>query len=178
MMLSSSGTIQPRWIRVSALVSGIVLSLCGCDELSVEDEAPAPRSGRLADLGPAPKDALLEALAPAGGNVLGALQHLEAEIRRRRSGRPARLDSNDPLVRIVEGEAGTIRELYLQGIYITDDGLPQLASVNGLQRLHLHKAPVTDDGLARLAHFPDLAGLSLGRLDVTDRGLAHLSEFK
>ncbi|HAB12367.1 MAG TPA: hypothetical protein DCE47_11835, partial [Planctomycetaceae bacterium] len=163
---------------MSALVSGIVLGLCGCDSLSVEDEAPAPRVGRLAELGPSPKDALLEALASAGGNVLGALKHLEAETRQRRNGRPARLDSNEPLVRIVEGEEGTIRELYLQGIYITDGGLPQLESVNGLQRLHLHKAPVTDDGLARLAQFPGLSGLSLGRLDVTDRGLAHLSEFK
>ena len=162
----------------SVLWCGLVFLGVGCTDPDSEAAAPVPRSGQLAGLGPAPKDALLEALAPSGGNVLGALQLLEADAARRREGRPGRLDTDLPVIRIVEGSEGTVRELYLQGIYITDEGLPKLAGVNGLQRLHLHKAPISDVGLERLARFPDLSGLSLGRLDVTDRGLAHLAGFK
>jgi hypothetical protein len=157
---------------------GLAIFAAGCTDSVTEDTAPLPRSGQLAGLGPAPKDVLLEALVPAGGNVLEALQLLEADAVRRREGRPPRLDTDLPVIRIVEGSGGTVRELYLQGIYITDEGLPKLAGVNGLQRLHLHKAPISDAGLERLASFPDLTGLSLGRLDVTDRGLAHLARFK
>ncbi|HAA49811.1 MAG TPA: hypothetical protein DCE43_08830, partial [Planctomycetaceae bacterium] len=126
----------------ASLCCVLLVVVLGCDDTSDSEAIPAPRSGQLAALGPAPRDALLEALSPAGGNVLAALQLLEADAQRRREGRPNRIDTDEPVVRIVEGDEGTVRELYLQGVYITDEGLPKLAGVNGLQRLHLHKAPV------------------------------------
>jgi hypothetical protein len=177
-----SMAVRPSWGRswvVCSCVCWVVVCFgLGCVDMSEGRSAPAPRLGQLSGPGPAPDDALVKAIAQAGGNVLGALQLLEVDASRRRAGRPGGLESDLPLVQIVEGDGGTVRELYLQGIYITDEGLSKLADVNGLERLHLHKAPVSDAGLEHLSRFPNLTGLSLGRLDVTDRGLAHLARFQ
>mgnify|MGYP001278680747 CR=1 FL=1 len=172
--------LTARGHRMSCMLlmaAGVLVGGTGCGSGDELEPMPAPRVSSDATPGPAPPDALLDALAPARGNVVKALEILRDEAGRRRGSLPERLDSDQPLVRIVEGKSGTIRELFVQGIYLTDKGLPQLASVHGLQRLHLYKVPITDDGLAALTAFQDLTGLSLGRLNVTDAGMAHLAKF-
>ncbi|MGD0900670.1 MAG: hypothetical protein ABR915_22790 [Thermoguttaceae bacterium] len=68
-----------------------------------------------------------------------------------------------------------LRELYLAGARITDDGLAALGALTQLQVLILTGTGVSDAGLEHIRGLRQLQVLWLGRTGVTDSGLAHLT---
>jgi hypothetical protein len=67
-----------------------------------------------------------------------------------------------------------LRELRLDGISITDDGLKHLQGMTSLQRLDLPNTGISDKGLSYLKELQNLRMLSIKGNRITDAGLMHL----
>lgn len=67
-----------------------------------------------------------------------------------------------------------IRELYLDGTAITDDGIADMPRLPALKLFAAAGTGLTDAGVAHLANVTDLEALRLDGTRITDLGLAHV----
>jgi len=72
------------------------------------------------------------------------------------------------------GECTSLRHVYLQGRWITDNAVRHLNGLVHLDQLDLAFSSITDDGLANLGNFAKLHSLSLHGAPITSSGLPHL----
>ena len=68
----------------------------------------------------------------------------------------------------------TLRELYLGGNPITDEGVRQLSALEYLEVLNLEGTQITDASMADLAELPQLRILYVNNTRVTDEGIKEL----
>ncbi|VTU01755.1 serine threonine protein partial : Serine/threonine protein kinase with PASTA sensor(S) (Fragment) OS=Rhodopirellula sallentina SM41 GN=RSSM_02570 PE=4 SV=1: Pkinase: LRR_6 [Gemmataceae bacterium] len=80
-------------------------------------------------------------------------------------------------LRSLRASRGTLRDLYLNGVVVTDEMCAELAELTALVGLNFEREgqTVTDAGLAHLARLPKLDNLWVGGSQVTDAGLKALA---
>ena len=128
----------------------------------------------LSNLAKADQQAAIENIEKLGGTVRSvAADDPSKEIDFHLSGKDL---TDDGLANVAQVEG--VIWLNLKDTKITDAGLKHLANLKGLKKLHLERTAVTDDGLDNLAHLSDLEYLNLYDTKVSDAGLDKLAGLK
>lgn len=88
--------------------------------------------------------------------------------------------TNTPVTDAGVKQLGTsnVKNLYLNGTNVTDQGLEDVAKMSSIQVLNLSKTKVTDKGLKPLLSLNNLVWLLLSDTDITDSGLDALAGMK
>jgi internalin A len=168
----------PRLESLSLMFVKIDASVVRFDGLS-ELQSLAISADELSDeaLGHLAKLPHLRSLEIQGGHVTGSgLAHLEglAELESLALHTPVRNDGMKHLI-----ELHNLRDLDLCKTDVTDEGLDNVALLTKLEYLRLNGLKVSDNGLPKLQPLKGLKTLHLRYcIDVTDDGLKHLANFK
>ncbi len=83
-------------------------------------------------------------------------------------------DADDEDMRIV-GRLKNLRELYLIGTQLTNDGTTQLIGLSKLETLDVYNTSIGDVGVTNLCNLTSLVRLALGRTKISDAAITSLS---